>query len=209
VYLQDHVLKGIAELKRHPTEASHTNNITILPLILSKEVLEEVCCRGCVSKVGGVASAACEILGSLVILREELFWPELLESLLQWMPYIEVCMSTNKNICQQIQELLGSKDAGISDVVRLQSYLRLLFSTSTELRVWSFTELSKLLLSEEGGKLSPFSLSTSVALHDIFTLGEKAATQSSHDMSRSGTFQVLHQLACLNNAIQVSSLSNI
>lgn len=90
VYLQDHVLKGIAELKQHPTEASHTNSITILPLILSKEVLEEVCCRGGVSKVGGVASAACEILGSLVILREELFWPELLESLLQWMPYIEV-----------------------------------------------------------------------------------------------------------------------
>ena len=41
-------------------------------------------------------------------------------------------MSTNKNICRQVQELLGSKDAGISDVVRLQSYLRLLFSTSTE-----------------------------------------------------------------------------
>ena len=90
MYLQDHVLKGIAELKRHSTETTHTNNTTILPLILSKEVLEEVCCRGGVSKVGGVASAACEILGSLVILREELFWPELLESLLQWMPYIEV-----------------------------------------------------------------------------------------------------------------------
>lgn len=90
MYFQDHVLEGIAELKRHPTEASHTNNITILPLILSKEVLDEVCCHGGVSKVGGVASAACEILGSLVILREELFWPELLESLLQWMPYIEV-----------------------------------------------------------------------------------------------------------------------
>ena len=90
VCLQDSVLEGLADLKQHPTETAHTSSITVLPLILNKEVLEEVCCHGSVSKVVGVGSAACEILGSLVHLREELFRPELLESLLQWMPYIEV-----------------------------------------------------------------------------------------------------------------------
>jgi len=56
--------------------------------------------------------------------------------------------------------------------------------------VWSSTALSKLLLSDEGGKLSPFSLPTSVALHDVFALVKKKATHSVHNMSGSGTFQV-------------------
>ena len=41
-------------------------------------------------------------------------------------------MSTNESVCKCVRELLGSKEAGISDAVRLQSHLRLLFSTSTE-----------------------------------------------------------------------------
>ena len=69
---------------------AHPASNTILPLILNQNVLEEVCCHGAVSSVETVYTAACEILGSLVVLWEELFWPELLKSLLQWMPYIEV-----------------------------------------------------------------------------------------------------------------------
>ena len=56
--------------------------------------------------------------------------------------------------------------------------------------MWSSTALSKLLLSDDGGKLSPFSLPTSVALHDVFALVKKKATHSVRDMSGSGTFQV-------------------
>lgn len=61
---------------------------------------------------------------------------------------------------------------------------------SIRLRVWSSTALSKLLLSDDGGKLSPFPLPASVALHDVFALGKKKATHSVHDISGSGTFQV-------------------
>ena len=56
--------------------------------------------------------------------------------------------------------------------------------------MWSSTALSKLLLSDDGGKLSPFPLPVSVALHDVFALGKKKATHSVHDISGSGTFQV-------------------
>ena len=41
-------------------------------------------------------------------------------------------MSTNEHLCKQVQELLDAKDSGLSDTSRLQSHLRLLFSTKTE-----------------------------------------------------------------------------
>ena len=63
--------------------------------------------------------------------------------------------------------------------------------------MWSSTALSKLLLSDDGGKLSPFPLPVSVALHDVFALGKKKATHSVHDISGSGTFQVNTGCRCI------------
>ena len=68
----------------------HDSEHTILPVILNSEILRELCCSGVLSDVDGVAAASCEILGFLLSMREEVFWPELRDSLLQWLPYIEV-----------------------------------------------------------------------------------------------------------------------
>ena len=52
--------------------------------------MKEVCCYGALSSIPGVCNAAHEILASLLALKEELFWPELRDALLQWLPFIEV-----------------------------------------------------------------------------------------------------------------------
>ena len=54
--------------------------------------------------------------------------------------------------------------------------------------MWSFTSLCKLLISDDSGKLSPFSSEASLPLHDVLLLGKPSHIE--WDIKRQSSFQV-------------------
>lgn len=81
-------------LEALPASESGSTSPAAIHLILDADIVSQVCCYGAVSDLDTVAQPSRQLLRRLLSLREELFWPELRNLLLQWMPYIEVCSCT-------------------------------------------------------------------------------------------------------------------
>ena len=65
---------------------------SVRKVIIDADILGQVCCHGAMSELDTIAQLSRQLLIRLFSLREESFWSELQQLLLQWMPYIEVCV---------------------------------------------------------------------------------------------------------------------
>ena len=61
--------------------------------------------------------------------------------------------------------------------------------------MWSFTTLCKLIISDDSGKLSPFSSEASLPLHDVLLLGKPSHNE--WDIKRHSSFQVILKEICI------------
>lgn len=64
---------------------------SVRKVIIDVDILGQVCCHGTISESDTIAQSSRQLLIRLFSFREEPFWSELQQLLLQWMPYIEVC----------------------------------------------------------------------------------------------------------------------
>ena len=65
---------------------------SVKEVITDADILGQVCCHGAISESNIIAQSSRQLLIRLLCLREKPFWSELQQILLQWMPYIEVCV---------------------------------------------------------------------------------------------------------------------
>lgn len=60
--------------------------------ILDSDLVREVCCYGVVSRGENIAAASCQVVCTILSLHTESIWPQVWQNLLQWIPFIEVCV---------------------------------------------------------------------------------------------------------------------
>ena len=74
-------------------ESCHSDGVlsSVRKVIIDADILGQVCCHGTISESDTIAQSSRQLLIRLFSFREEPFWSELQQLLLQWMPYIEVC----------------------------------------------------------------------------------------------------------------------
>ncbi|XP_064398202.1 rotatin-like isoform X3 [Halichondria panicea] len=138
--------------------------------LLNSDLLSELCCYGVVADNKAIADSACKICASLLSCDNEEVWSRVWGMVNQWMPFLECAMSESGVLCGGVQQLLEGGGGALTSVVRLRSLTRLLYSNSTDLRVWSFRQLSTILL--EGNSPPPWLPTATTPLHNVLTLGK-------------------------------------
>ena len=86
--LQKLMLDVLSTSESYKADSAHP---TVRRVIIDADILGQVCCHGAISEVDTIALSSRQLLIRLFSLKEEPFWSEVQQHLLQWMPYIEVC----------------------------------------------------------------------------------------------------------------------